>query len=1134
MKYSNSQLQKSASDLSNYLGCKHLSRLDLLVAEDKRKAPSWQDPAAAILAQRGQEHEQAYVTFLKNKGLNVVELNGQPTEATVEAMKAGVDVITQANLGNESWVGRADILMKVAAPSTFGDWAYEIEDTKLAQETKAGTVLQLCLYTDLLEQLQGHAPKYMTVVKPGEGFEKEVFLVSEFRAYYRLVKKSFEIYLKETNVQTYPYPVAHCDYCRWWKECDDKRRADDHLSLVAGMRSLQMNELERQNIFKLEQFAKAEKPLPEKPERGNKQTYIKIHNQAKIQLRGKKEGLVYEHLTYEPEKGLTRLPAPSASDVYFDIEGDPFCDGGGLEYILGYVVKEKNGSLSYHYHQALNHQQEKVAFETFIDFVMERWKKDAGMFIYHFAPYEPGAIKRLASKHGTREAEVDKLLRANRSVDLYSIFREGLRASVETYSLKDLELFTEFKRKVELRVAGAARRQVEFALELNAVGDVPQEVLDVVKDYNADDCFATEALHRWLEERLFELKTKVGEIARPQYSDGSASEKTQTLEGEALEVYTKLIAGLPEDKSNLPDNDRGRWVLANMIDYFRREERCNWWEFFGTQDKDFEELLDDRNAIIGLVHTGRDGGTDKTPIHVYSFPNQEISLRPGNDVYDIERDTILKIGTIEELSITDGILKIKKTQKTVEKHPAGVISIDQIPSDVLKASLLSFAKSVANNGIDSDGEFRAGRDLLLRKSPRLRSQASGDLILAKEEASAAAIRICKDLNNSILPIQGPPGTGKSHTGAEMIVELSKAGKRVGVTAVSHKVIRGLLEKALRIAKEKSVTLAVVDKTSSKSASPPAGLDEESDNTKALLAIDKGKVVGATAWLWAREEAVEKLDYLFVDEAGQMSLAMVLAASRATNNIILLGDPQQLEQPQRGSHPEGSDAAALNHILGHHKTMPLDKGLFLGVSRRLNPKICQFTSEIYYEERLTTFSGTEKQVISGSDKFSGSGLFYVAVNHTGNQSRSPEEVEVIAEIVTHLLSGSVQWTDDKGVTKKLTNTDILIVAPYNLQVEALQTKLPNIQVGTVDRFQGHEAPVVIYSMTSSSSEEAPRGMSFLYNPNRLNVATSRAKCICVLVATPAILEPECHSIEQMRYANGLCRFRELARRVYEFT
>jgi superfamily I DNA and/or RNA helicase len=270
-----------------------------------------------------------------------------------------------------------------------------------------------------------------------------------------------------------------------------------------------------------------------------------------------------------------------------------------------------------------------------------------------------------------------------------------------------------------------------------------------------------------------------------------------------------------------------------------------------------------------------------------------------------------------------------------------------------------------------------------------------------------------------------------------------------------------------------------------------------------------------------------LDYLFVDEAGQMSLAMVLAASRAAKNIILLGDPQQLEQPQKGSHPEGADAAALNHILGEHKTMPPDKGLFLGISWRLNPKICEFTSEIYYEKRLTTVDGTEKQVISGSTKFSGSGLFYVPVDHAGNQSRSKEEVETIEGIVKHLLSGSVHWTDENGETKKLSPSDILVVAPYNLQVEALINKLPGIEVGTVDRFQGREAPVVIYSMTSSSPEDAPRGMGFLYNPNRLNVATSRAKCICILVTSPDILEPDCHSIEQMRYANGLCRFREMA-------
>ena len=209
---------------------------------------------------------------------------------------------------------------------------------------------------------------------------------------------------------------------------------------------------------------------------------------------------------------------------------------------------------------------------------------------------------------------------------------------------------------------------------------------------------------------------------------------------------------------------------------------------------------------------------------------------------------------------------------------------------------------------------------------------------------------------------------------------------------------------------------------------------------------------------------------------------------------------------------------------------MDKGLFLGVSRRLNPKICEFTSEIYYEGRLTTFGGTEKQVITGSDKFSGSGLFYVPVEHKGNQSKAIEEVETIAGIVGHLLSGKVKWTDDSGATKKLTSSDILVVAPYNLQVEALTNKLPNIQVGTVDRFQGHEAPVVIYSMTSSSIEDAPRGMSFLYNPNRLNVATSRAKCICILVATSNILEPECNSIDQMRWANGLCRFRELSKEV----
>ena len=425
--------------------------------------------------------------------------------------------------------------------------------------------------------------------------------------------------------------------------------------------------------------------------------------------------------------------------------------------------------------------------------------------------------------------------------------------------------------------------------------------------------------------------------------------------------------------------------------------------------------------------------------------------------------------------------------------------------------------------------FRAARDLLLKNRPRVAEGENQPLQRKDEDSLDAAIRLARNLDSSVLAIQGPPGTGKTYTAARMIVELLRSGKRIGVTAVGHKVIRNLLEETLRAAAEKGIKIEIVHKAKAneKEECLPHGLQIESNNDNALAALKEGKVVGGTAWLWSREDAIESVDYLFVDEAGQMSLAHVLAAARSTHNLILLGDPQQLEQPQKGAHPEGTDVDALTHLLDGNDTMPADKGLFIETTRRLHPNIAEFTSELYYEGRLKTLPGLERQAIRGDSPFAGSGLFYTPVVHEGKQNNSPEEVETVARIVADLLKPGIEWTNENGQRKTLGTKDILIVAPYNAQVGALQNCLPEIRVGTVDKFQGQEAPVVIYSMASSSAEDAPRGMGFLYSPNRLNVATSRARCICILVAAPRLLEPDCRTPEQMRWANGLCRFRELA-------
>jgi hypothetical protein len=434
----------------------------------------------------------------------------------------------------------------------------------------------------------------------------------------------------------------------------------------------------------------------------------------------------------------------------------------------------------------------------------------------------------------------------------------------------------------------------------------------------------------------------------------------------------------------------------------------------------------------------------------------------------------------------------------------------------------------------------------LRNEPRL---VGGNMASITNELLPveAAKKLAIALDSSILPIQGPPGSGKTYTGAQMIVELVKAGKRVGITAVSHKVISNLLREVCKAAKESSTDLRVVQKPNDDDGCDEQTVEHVKTNEEALEKLQTGEaqVAAGTAWLWARAEMAGSVDVLFVDEAGQMSLANVLAVSPAARSIVLLGDPQQLDQPQQGVHPPGAEVSALAHLLNGRATIGADQGLFLSETWRLHPDICAFTSELFYDGRLVsrpensnlrldcggvtswTRDRNEGRPRRDAPTIYGTGLRYVPVKHSGNQSDSPEEVERIVQIVKELLREEATWTNKKGETRPLELKDILIVAPYNAQVLALKAALPGAKIGTVDKFQGQEAPVVFYSMTTSTPEDAPRGMEFLYSLNRLNVATSRAQCVTVLVASPALFEVQCKTPRQMELANAFCRYLEVA-------
>ena len=584
---------------------------------------------------------------------------------------------------------------------------------------------------------------------------------------------------------------------------------------------------------------------------------------------------------------------------------------------------------------------------------------------------------------------------------------------------------------------------------------------------------------------------------------------------------------MPVSEDDRDTEQQARWILANVLDWHRREDKAVWWEYFRLSDLTIEELLDERNALSELTFIAEVGGTARVPIHRYGFPVQETSLRGNESLNSRGGDSLGSLVAVDSRRRT---IDIKKMVKTTDVHPEAVFAHDVVRADSLKQALLRIGKYVAGSGITGEGPYSVARSLLLREPPGIDGEPVSK---SGETALDAAMRIVRNLNFGVLPIQGPPGSGKTYAGGRLICELVRNGARVGITANSHKVIVNLLDTALESAQEQDLALNAVRR--------PGRSDNEPENSRVIRETDYPKFfsnlagdcqIGAgTAWLWSRPEAQDTVDVLIVDEAAQMSLANVLAISHAAPNMVLLGDPQQLDQPMQGTHPYGTAVSALEYLLEGRRTIAPDRGLFLEETWRLNPEICKFTSEAFYEGKLKSHPGLDAQRIVSDGQLGRTGLQFLPVIHNANQSSSDEEADVVSDLVTELIKEGAQWVDKDGVERALTLEDILIIAPYNAQVFNIQERLPDARVGTVDKFQGQEAPLVIYSMTTSRPEDAPHGMEFLYSLNRLNVATSRARCVCLLVGSPDLLSPECRTPRQMQLANALCLYAEMASNVH---
>lgn len=1122
----------SPTDVANHLACTHRTQLERKRRAGELDVAFTPDARLAAMRERGRLHEQAYVDQLGARGLRIVDLtSSRDAGAALAAMRSGADVIVQAPLGSQHFRGVADVLLRTDAPSSLGPWSYEPVDTKLAADTKAGALLQLLTYCELLEGMQGVRPERFRVVTPQA---EETYRTADFAAYFRVIRDHLRAAHTTTPPPaTYPEPVPHCDVCNYWQYCDKRRRDDDHPSLVAGAGRRHVRELQDQGLPTVTALAAAG-GLPAKPSRGQAVTYEQLAHQAQLQVAARTTNTIpVERLPVEPGRGLAKLPEPSPGDVFLDFEGDPFVGANGLEYLTGFGHVDDNGLFAYEQLWALDPAAEKQALQRFLDFVAGRLAEHPDLHVYHFGAYEVAALRRLCSRHDTHGDVLDMLLRGERFVDLHRVVKEGLRIGIEGYGLKEIEPVIGFERQLDLREAGVARRDLELSLELQR-GEIADELCQKVAAYNEDDCRATVALRDWVERQRAAAIAAGNDVPRPELRDGEAQAAVRERDARVQTLRDALLDGLPPE-ADRDEEQRARALLADLVGYFRREVKSTWWEHFRLRDLPPEEHHDEREVLAGLEHVRivPKQGRQKLDRDEFRFPPQDCAVDDTHDslVFTRAEDPALEgtgtIVTIDEIDFPAGTITLALPEAALGARPTALFRKPFIPPDDVENAMLSLGEQVSSRGF-TGVDHGPALDLLLRRPPRF--AAPMPMRLDGESSTDALVRLCRGLDGGVLPVQGPPGTGKSHCGARGILELVGDGKRVGVVAVSHKVIDNLLVKVLEAAQEHGGEIAVthVDRSPGDKDIP------RSQPGKALSALANGNVVGGTVHFWAKPTAAAQLDYLFVDEAGQISLAQLLAIARCAKNLVLLGDPQQLEQPHKGTHPDGADVAALTYLIGVDRhTLADDQGLFLGETWRLAPPLCSFTSELYYDGRLHPRADLTAQRLGGTGLVDGQGHVLLECEHHGNQAQSREEVTAVHGLLQRVLVPGATWTDRHGEVHRLTATDVLVIAPYNAQVAALRRALAPLgvtQVGTVDKFQGQEAPLVIYSCTSSSPEDAPRGLAFLYDPHRLNVATSRAKCAFVMVASPRLFRPDVRTPEQMRMANGMCRFREVARRV----
>jgi uncharacterized protein len=1133
-----------------------------------------------LLFASGLAHEEVLLARLETEGRSIARLPGRQLQedydATLAAMRSGVDFIHQASLVNAEMRGSADLLERIERPSALGAWSYIPIECKLSSHPKPIYLVQACAYCELLEPLLGHRPEHFRLYLGGGRFVEgeQGYPSARFWSWYEQLRERYRAFRASFDPSVEPED-APGDHGLWEPFIQQRLEQNRDLILVAGLRSSQRDKLRASDIHTIEQLT----ALPENQVLAgmNTDVFKRLREQAAIQIETP-EGAERPAFRVRPHNqqagGLALLPAPDPGDIWFDMEGfpDPI-SGEKLEYLFGACYRDETSALQFKAWWAHSPAEEKQAFDGFIQWVQQRRAQHPNLHVYHYASYEKTALGNLAARHQLHQPLWDQWLREELFVDLYPIVRRGLLIGAPSYSIKKVERLYTGARSEE--VESAADSVVQYAewrksgqSGMPGRGDGRSALLQDLQNYNRRDCEVTEGLHRFLlqlpEMADADFRANRWGDALEQGSEAQAS----AARDRELEIAARTL--LEEIPESIEDPDaagprglswRGQRLLSLLIDFRGREDRVSWWEFYGRLAMTPEDREEDVEVIAAASFQSCEP-VKSSQHHRYRFEaSQPLKLAGGNGkslsvalvplqphaggfsggepLGDPEHGG-RAIGFSAELDADEPgmvVLSIgqqKRTSIEAMGHSGDVLPrhADLIPFPFQVRGYLDNLVRIAQGWVFEGQPLPPALvHLLERRSVPELVALNSRIRQAPGQTAAEMAEVLLQADGLALSLQGPPGTGKTTVTGELIARLVASGQRVAVSSNTNEAICNLLRRT-QICLEERGDQALVVKAATKSSLKADQHALSGTAAQALLALpDQPAVLGGTVYTLVKASYDDTpFDWLVIDEAGQVSLSNLLYMSRVARNILLVGDQQQLSQPNRAAHPEDSGLSCLDYVMADHAVVPPDRGVFLATSWRMPPALTDVVSELFYEGQLQAAAPNDANRILWSRQ--GQGLVFEPVEHSGNGTGSDEEVEHIATLVEQLIGRPYQRARLRGGDLVVEDgvlgpRNILITAPYNIQVNRLKRRLGDrFRIGTVDKFQGQEAPVAIHSLTASDGEAAPRGLAFLLDPNRLNVAISRAQCLSIVVGSPQLATGISRSVEEVHQLSRLCRLIKL--------